>query len=201
MKTDLFILDLLKYPSAWKGHGYYAIKLCKTLKPKVVVDLGVDYGFSTFCFAYGSESGEVYGVDSFEGDGQAGVRDTLAEVEQFSKILHQKYKMKKPNFIKGYFSEVAATWDKGQIDLLHIDGLHTTEAVTEDYQNWSRYLSPDGVILFHDIISYPDILSFFEGIEGGYKFKFDHSNGLGVYAKSELAYNLAKAANGNQIPV
>ena len=42
---------LEKMPHPWKGHRAFAEWLVKEIKPSQVVDLGVDYGFSTFIFA------------------------------------------------------------------------------------------------------------------------------------------------------
>jgi predicted O-methyltransferase YrrM len=48
-----------------EGHEDFAVRLVEHLKPKVVVDLGVDYGFSTFAFAL-PNIGTVYGIDWFQ---------------------------------------------------------------------------------------------------------------------------------------
>jgi hypothetical protein len=39
---------------------------------------------------------------------------------------------------------------KRKIDVALIDGLHTYEQVMKDFDNCFRYLSPNGLILFHD---------------------------------------------------
>lgn len=43
MNIQNYITDLTRYPSAWIGHGEFAIKLVNNFKPSVTVDLGVDY--------------------------------------------------------------------------------------------------------------------------------------------------------------
>ena len=57
--------------SAWAGHEEFAGKLVRFLRPDVVVELGVDYGYSAFAFAL-PNIGTVYGIDWFQGDDCAG---------------------------------------------------------------------------------------------------------------------------------
>ena len=148
-----FYQMILAKPTAWEGHGNFAIHLTEALKPKVTVDLGVDYGFSTFCFAV-LGFGKVYGIDSFEGDEHAGRRSTYDHVMGLRENFRATLNMKNLYFIKGYFDDVAKRWEK-KIDILHIDGLHTYDAVKNDYTTWLPFLNPDGVVLFHDTISFP----------------------------------------------
>lgn len=61
--------------TAWYENFEKAVIISKVVRPKVVVD----HGFSTFAFAYAGH-GEVYGLDSFEGDVHAGHRDTYNHV-------------------------------------------------------------------------------------------------------------------------
>lgn len=162
--------------SAWRGHEGFADWLVKELKPETVVELGVDYGFSSFVFARAG-AGMVYGVDSFEGDPEAGTRDTYDSVVERQKELGIKNLI----LIRGYFSEVAKTWDK-PIDILHIDGRHRYEDVKEDFEMWSRFVRPGGVILLHDtaVLREPyGVHRFFQEITMP-KTTFTHSNGLGV---------------------
>ena len=60
--------SILYKDSAWKDNTDFAVKLVETFNPKVIVELGVDYGYSSFCFAY-PKIGHVYGLDWFKGDG------------------------------------------------------------------------------------------------------------------------------------
>jgi hypothetical protein len=48
------------------------------------------------------------------------------------------------------FSDDAASGWNSPIDLLYIDGDHQEGAVTRDWENWSRFVKPDGVVVFHD---------------------------------------------------
>ena len=76
--------------SAWTGHRAFAHWLVKRIQPQTVVDLGVDYGYSTFVFAdaLAGSKGTVYGVDLFQGDVHAGSRDTYEFVMQHVRDHH-----------------------------------------------------------------------------------------------------------------
>lgn len=162
--------------TAWRGHEIFADWLVRELKPTVIVELGVDMGFSSFVFATPG-IGTVYGIDSFEGDPEAGLRDTYDEVIR----KRDDHGIKNLELIRGYFSEVAKTWDK-PIDILHIDGRHRYEDVKEDFETWSKFVRPGGVILLHDTVvekeNY-DVKRYFAEIEMP-KTNFVRSNGLGV---------------------
>jgi hypothetical protein len=169
---------LQQIPTAWTDHITFAQWIVKKLNAEVTVDLGVDYAYSTFCFGL-PQIGKIYGIDNFEGDVMAGVRNTFDYVKQKRKEL----KMKNIIFIKGYFGLVAKQWDK-PIDILHIDGFHTYEAVKNDYDTWSKFVKEDGVILFHDTcVPQYGVRQFFDEIELP-KTNFTCSHGLGVVSKN-----------------
>jgi hypothetical protein len=190
----LFLTNLDDLHSCWRGHRGFAEWLVKTVKPKITVDLGVDHGFSSFAFAI-PRIGHVYGIDSFEGDQYAGERDPSLYPFVLSK---QEKLFLKDNltFIKGYFDDIAKEWDK-EIDILHIDGDHAYESIKNDYETWSKFLSDDAVILFHDTMvdningNEYGVKRFFEELDLP-KLNFTHTFGLGVASKNKDLINLIK---------
>jgi SAM-dependent methyltransferase/predicted O-methyltransferase YrrM len=163
----------------WRDHRQFADWIIRRKQPTTTVDLGVDYGYSTFCFAI-PEIGDVYGIDSFEGDICAGERDTYEYVTDKVKELE----LTNVSIIKGFFDDVAKTWNK-PIDILHIDGLHTYEAVKNDFEKWVPFLKEDGIILMHDtMVDDPKfgVSRFFKEINLP-KTNFGHCNGLGVVSR------------------
>jgi predicted O-methyltransferase YrrM len=167
--------------TAWRGHEFFATWLVKKMQPQTIVELGVDYGFSTFSFGL-PRIGKVYGVDAFEGDPQTGWRNTYDDVIRVRKQLGLEDNVE---IIKGYFKDVSNNWDK-PIDILHIDGRHEYENVKEDFENWYRHVSDDGVILFHDTCIYTHnfgVWKFFNELQLP-KLNFTHSAGLGIATKN-----------------
>jgi hypothetical protein len=189
--------------SAWKGHRKFADWLVKTVKPDVIVELGVDYGFSTFCFEKAlsevveNPEAKVYGIDLFQGDEHAGYRNT----EEFVNNVINKHKLNNIQLVKGDFTEVSKSWNK-KINILHIDGLHTYDAVKNDFTNWSPFVDDSGIILFHDTeIAEFGIRTFYNQINGGYKAVFLHSAGLGIYTKNKELFELIIKEFDNVYPI
>lgn len=186
-----------KIVSAWKGHRLFAEWLVKTQQPQTIVELGVDYGFSTFCFANALQNqnskGIIYGIDLFQGDQHTGYRNTYEQVKQ-NIALHD---LRNIEIIKADFTEISKIWSK-PIDILHIDGLHTYDAVKNDFQCWSPFVKEDGIILFHDVaVPYYQIKDFFRELTDGYRLYFTHSAGLGIYTKNKDLYETIKNQFGN----
>lgn len=184
--------DINTLQSAWLGHREFAEWLVREVQPKLTVELGVDYGFSLFCFA-NQGIGEVVGIDTFEGDEMTGVHGTAEAVVQ-SVIDQNKYT--NITIQKSTFDECFETWDKEdptkKIDILHIDGLHTYTAVKNDYDKWSTLLSDNGVILMHDTVSFNGVKRCFEE-SNLLKLNFPHSAGLGVLTRNKELFEKIKA--------
>lgn len=177
----LFLTNIDDIPTCWRGHRRFAEWLVLNTKPDVIVDLGVDWGFSTFCFAM-PRCGHVYGIDTFEGDNFTGNNHGSHEY-----VLMKRDKLFMNNnvtFIKGLFDDVAKEWDK-KIDILHIDGDHAYESVKHDYETWSPFLNENGIILFHDTCieelngNQYGVKKFFDELEMP-KVTFTHTFGLGI---------------------
>lgn len=171
-------------PSAWnlppKSHRAFVEWLIKTINPQVTVELGVDYGYSSFLMAL-CQDNMVYGVDCFD-ISKHGVRQD--DDYEFVMAVKEKLKLDNLEIIKGYFDDVAKTWDK-EIDLLHIDGLHDYNNCKNDCDTWAPLLKEDGVIIFHDTVSKPDDVGlFFSQLEVP-KVNFTNSCGLGVASNNK----------------
>jgi len=166
-------------PSGWnyppKSHREFVEWLINRIKPEVTVELGVDYGYSSFLMSL-CQNNPVYGVDCFDVSVHGPRED---DDYQFVMSVKEKLGLDNLEIIKGYFDDVAKTWDK-EIDLLHIDGLHDYKNCKNDCDTWAPLVKEDGVILFHDTVSNPDGAGlFFSQLEVP-KVNFTNSFGLGV---------------------
>lgn len=178
--------DRIVTPYSWVGHIPFAFWLIDEMRPASFVELGTHTGNSYFSFCQavkhsGSET-QCYAIDTWQGDEHAGFydRDIYDDVNTYNEINFS-------NFSSLYvmtFDEAVTKFADGSIDLLHIDGLHTYEAVKHDFELWLPKLSDKGVVLFHDTTVKDldfGVWKLWAELENEYKaFEFKHSHGLGV---------------------
>lgn len=181
----------IKFPYSWVGHIPFAQYLVNELKPNVIVELGTHSGNSFCSFIYSAKKysplTRVYAIDLWEGDEQAGFysEDIYRELKNFLNNYYPEY----GSLIRKDFNEAVNEFKNNTIDILHIDGLHTYEAVKNDFFTWKPKVKNDGIILFHDINVIQDgfgVDKFWRElkIDYAYYFEFPHSNGLGVLSLS-----------------
>lgn len=72
----------------------------------------------------------------------------------------------------------------GSVQLLHIDGFHSYEAVAHDYTTWLPVLADYGIVLFHDIAIQAygfGVWRWWEEVSSLHpSLEFSHSGGLGI---------------------
>ncbi|HVD98527.1 MAG TPA: class I SAM-dependent methyltransferase [Cytophagaceae bacterium] len=177
---------ILSEPLAWVGHIPFAFFLIEYLAPKVIVELGVHTGnsFNAFCQTvkkYNTAT-TCYGVDTWKGEEHAGYYEETV-FQELSKYHAENYKGISV-LLRKTFDEAAKDFTEGSIDLLHIDGLHTYEAVKNDYETWLPKMKNGGVIIFHDTqVRRGDfgVWKLWQEISSQYpSYEFANSHGLGV---------------------
>ena len=143
---------LLKSPW-WIGHIPFAFELVGRLRPRVVVELGTYSGssFAAFCQALEAAGvdGRCYGIDLWEGDIHMGKFDDslFREISEYVRERHPQT----AELVREDFNQAVHRFADASVDLLHIDGTHTYEAVSNDFHTWLPKMSARGVVLFHDV--------------------------------------------------
>jgi hypothetical protein len=174
--------------SAWRLHGPFGSWLIDVLRPRVLVELGTHYGFSYFTFcetaAAINHPIQAFAVDHWMGDEHAGeYRD---EVFTFVSQYNEERFAGSSTLLRMDFDAARQGFAPGGVDLLHIDGLHTYEAVRHDFELWEPSLSERAVVLFHDVREYREGFGahrFWDEIRTRFpSFTFEHGHGLGVLA-------------------
>jgi hypothetical protein len=182
--------------SAWHKHSPFAFWLLSRLNPQLIVELGVHHGFSffVFCEYAAKKKGKMqcYAVDLWQGDEHAGYFDASV----YENFLHHQAKYKKiSHIVKSSFDDAVNNFEDNSIGLLHIDGRHYYEDVSDTFGKWERKIKKDGIVLFHDTRVFEKgfgVHQFWGELSKKFActFEFLHGHGLGV-----LCYG-----NGDTLP-
>ncbi|MFT9014758.1 MAG: glycosyltransferase [Acetobacter sp.] len=184
--------QFLAWPPPWVGHIPFAFWVMENARPACMVELGTHTGNSYCAFLQAAIACNVpvkaYAVDTWEGDSHAGYYGN--EVYDELSAYHNPLYGGVSRLMRMTFDQALDYFSDNSIDLLHIDGLHTYDAVKNDFINWLPKMSYRGLILIHDInVRERDfgVWKLWEEISTQYPaFSFDHSNGLGmVYVGNE----------------
>lgn len=177
--------------SAWMEHVPFAFYLMDTFRPNVFVELGTFYGVSYCAFCQAVDELKLsticHAVDTWGGDAHTGAYDTgvLDNLRQHHDPLYGTFS----TLHQSTFDEAVKEFEDGTIDLLHIDGYHTYEAVKHDFETWKPKLSRRGVVIFHDTNERSadfGVWRFLDRLKTQYPhFEFKHGHGLGVVAIGE----------------
>ena len=172
--------------SSWIQHLPFAMLLVDIVRPKILVELGTHYGVSYcgFCQAVKElHTGTLcYAVDTWQGDEHTGAYGT--EVYENIKHHHDPRYGNFSSLLKLKFDEAASYFADSSIDLLHIDGYHTYEAVKHDFETWQPKLSQRAVVLLHDINERErqfGVWRYWDELKAQYpSFEMRHEHGLGM---------------------
>ena len=175
--------------------------IVKSLKPRMVFEIGTFDGFSAYHLAMNSpDDAEIYtlnlpindnGDSSFrrtsltEFHGDATTHDELLDrgVGTIYKHSPQGHK------VKQLFGD-SLTYDfspfKGKMDLVFIDGGHSLTCITKDTSSATEMLSSRGVILWHDFnIQHRDIYRFLSQFSGSHRIYWIKDTRLALYRRGD----------------
>jgi GT2 family glycosyltransferase len=196
MKTDFdnclspesFRIPTACAPSAWIEHTPFAMWLMEAVRPRCLVELGTHYGVSyfTFCEAAAglTSNTRCFAVDTWKGDEHTGCYDE--DVWEYVSKINADHYGHFSTLIRQTFNDAVSSFADGTIDLLHIDGQHFYQDVSNDFQTWLPKLSTAAVVLLHDTNVYErgfGVARLFHELQKIYPtFEFLHGHGLGIVA-------------------
>ncbi len=180
----------------WAGHKQFAYDLIRNFKPATVVELGTHWGTSFFAMSQGVKDAglrsELTAIDTWHGDKHAGVygEEVFEKVNELRSRYYPRLQIK---LLRSTFDEALNQFADGTINLLHIDGLHTYDAVKHDFNNWLPKVSPKGIIIFHDTHELNHDFGVYklwaELKKNHPTLEFNHSHGLGILFLDRQTYS------------
>lgn len=199
-------------PSAWTGHLPFAFWVVEEARPRTLVELGSHHGTSYLAFCQSvarcGYDTRCFAVDTWQGDEHSGFYGD--EVHAALHALNEQHYSGFSQLMRMTFDDALGYFDDGSIDLLHIDGLHTYDAVKHDFETWLPKMSERGVVLFHDtMVRERDfgVWKLWAELRERYPaFEFQHAHGLGVLltgtqAPESLRALTALAGTAGEVPV
>lgn len=173
---------------SWHRHMPFAFVLLDLLRPRVLVELGSHRGDSYCAFCQGVVAQQLpttcYAVDTWQGDEHAGNygSDILDDLTAWHNPRFSRFS----SLMRMTFDQALEHFPDGSVDLLHIDGLHTYDAVAHDFTSWLPKLSERAVVLFHDTnVRHGDfaVWQLWHELREQYPaFEFPYGFGLGLLA-------------------
>ena len=137
-----------------------------------IVELGSFMGRSTAFLATGSQRSKrerVVAIDHFKGspEHQPGASHAVPEIVAHGTTLHQFVAnisalglVDQVEAIIASAEEAVTTW-KRPIRLLFMDADHSYETSKRDFESWSPFIVPGGVVCFHDINQWEGVTRFY----------------------------------------
>ena len=188
--------DRQRRSSPWAGHRWFAYDLVGWLRPDRLVELGTHFGCSFFVFSQAVADHdldtELIAVDTWAGDPHAGFYDDDV-FEQVRSNLAQYYPDVRTRLLRKLFDDARDDVEDASVDLLHIDGFHTYDAVAHDLAAWEPKLADEGTVLFHDVSpssGYGSAMFWQELADKRGGLMFWHNFGLGVWTRHHALASL-----------
>jgi len=146
-------LEDVTFQSGLGDSAYLLYGLVRSLKPKVVVEIGSARGRSTCFIGTGLKengAGKLYAIDPHTKTAW----NDLESVDTFEILQGNLKKLKlesQVEILRQTSDAAAAGWTR-QIDLLFIDGDHSYDGAMRDWELFSPFVQPFGSVVFHDTL-------------------------------------------------
>ncbi len=149
-------LEAMEAHISSKIQGSFSIWDIKTLEMYVkklkagsqYLEIGTQFGKSSACAVFMAPEGvKFYFCDIFD---QPKLAPPFSHLLSRAEFFESEGLNTVGEYILGDSKEIAKTWDRGEFDMIFIDGDHSYDAVKADILGWTPFLKHDGWVLFHD---------------------------------------------------
>jgi predicted O-methyltransferase YrrM len=133
------------------------LRLVQKLRPRAVLEIGTARGGTLFLLTrVAAPDAVLVSIDLSSADdlrfGGGDVRRRRPLFEAFALDRQRVHFLVGDSHTAEMRARVESTLPGGQIDLLFIDGDHTADGVSRDFELYSDLVRPSGVIALHDIV-------------------------------------------------
>lgn len=150
--------------------------IAKTLKPKVVVELGGWQGTSAAHFAAGYPEATVITIDHHKDPGDDLNQIKMKDVaRQYSNVTYLQgwttpgYEEEYPKGARSVFEDVKEILGKNKVDILFIDSWHEGRYFKRDWDYYNPLLANPALVICDDVFNnhiFIDMISTFEALPG-----------------------------------
>ncbi|MEO8664090.1 MAG: class I SAM-dependent methyltransferase, partial [Ignavibacteria bacterium] len=186
------IHDVLDSVKKYKGRGFYdkirlaqeneeLIELSMRVikhKPRTIVEIGTWNGGTFYVWSrINPQAEKIISIDL--PDGQYGGGYDSMRIKFFKEFVSDR-KNTSLHFIRGdsksedTVSKLKKILGNDRIDFLYIDGDHSYEGIKKDFEIYSKFMAPDGLVGFHDINTFKEgygVNRYWNEIKSKYKFE------------------------------
>ena len=109
----------------------------------IIVNIGAGAGTSALTFAEARPDAHIITIDISAGGPLGGMEGERNAFDDYNMGYY-------PEQILGDSAVVGKAWDRGLVDMVFVDGDHSTKGVEGDVEGWLRHIKIGGIIAFHD---------------------------------------------------
>jgi len=133
------------------------LKIVKSRKPKVILEIGTANGGTLFSLMKTMPNdGVAVSIDLPRGEFGGGYTAWRAPFYRSFAAQGQKiFLIRADSHSLVTFNKVKTILNKRGVDFLFIDGDHTYEGVKKDFEMYRKLVNPGGIIALHDICPHP----------------------------------------------
>ncbi|MFX1363443.1 MAG: class I SAM-dependent methyltransferase [Promethearchaeota archaeon] len=154
------------------------LKLIKSIKPKIILDIGTGMGGTLFLLSrFSDPDALLISVDLPEiSIGGRSFPNNPSFFKIFAKKKQKVVLIREDSHKFSTFNRIKKVLNNRKIDVLFIDGDHRYEGLKQDFEMYKTLVKSGGLVCFHDIVSgqyknVGDVPHFWDNIRKEFNFK------------------------------